>query len=55
MRTRLERDPQQMAQCLYSVPCECGRVYISKTGRPLAVWLCEHRQNLKEGLLENQN
>jgi hypothetical protein len=52
MKTRPERDLQQMAQCIYSIPCECGRSYIGKTGRPPAVWLRERRQNLKEGLLE---
>jgi hypothetical protein len=54
MRKRLVRYPQQTAQCFYSIPCECGRVYVSKTGRPLAVWLREHRHNLQQGLLENQ-
>jgi hypothetical protein len=24
MRTRLERDLQQMAHCIYSIPCKCG-------------------------------
>jgi hypothetical protein len=52
MRTRPERDPQQTAQCVYSIPCECGRSYIGETGRLLAVQLHEHRHNLKEGLLE---
>jgi hypothetical protein len=52
MRTRPERDPQQMAQCVYSIACECGRSYMGETGRPLAVWLREHRHNLKEALLE---
>jgi hypothetical protein len=52
MITRPQRDPQQMAQCVYSIPCECGRSYIVETGRPLAVQLHEHRHNLKEGLLE---
>jgi hypothetical protein len=47
MKTRLERDPQQMAQCVYSIPCECGRSCIGETGRPLAV-----RHNLQEDLLE---
>jgi hypothetical protein len=41
-----------MAQCIYSIPCECGRSYIGETGRAVAVWLLEHRHNLKEGLLE---
>jgi predicted GIY-YIG superfamily endonuclease len=38
--------------CIYSIPCECGKIYIGKTGRPLAMQLHEHRQNLKEDLLE---
>jgi hypothetical protein len=52
MKTRPERDPQQTEQCIYSIPCECGRSYIDETGRPLAVWLCEHRHDLQQGLLE---
>jgi hypothetical protein len=47
-KTRLERDPQQMAQCSYSIPCECGRSYIGETGRPLAMQLHEHRTILKK-------
>jgi hypothetical protein len=30
MKTRLERDPQQTAQCVYSIPCECGRATLAK-------------------------
>jgi hypothetical protein len=41
-----------MMQCVYSIPCECGRSYTGETSRPLAVWLREHRHNLEEGLLE---
>jgi hypothetical protein len=52
MRTRPERDTQQMAQCVYSIPCEFGRSYIGETGRPLAMRIHELRHNLKEGLLE---
>jgi hypothetical protein len=52
MKTRLERDPLQMAQCIYSIPRECDRSYIRKTSKPLAVWLREHRHNLQQGLLE---
>jgi predicted GIY-YIG superfamily endonuclease len=52
MKTRLDRDPLQTAQCIYSIPCECGRSYIGETSRPLAVRLCEHRHNLQQGLLE---
>jgi hypothetical protein len=43
-----------MAQYIYSIPCEYGRSYsyIGETGRPLAMWLHEHRHNLKEGFLD---
>jgi hypothetical protein len=47
MKTRPGRDPQQAAQCVYIIPCECGKDYIGETGRLLAV-----RRSLKEGLLE---
>jgi hypothetical protein len=36
MKTRPERDPQQKARCVYSIPCECVRRYIGETGRYLA-------------------
>jgi hypothetical protein len=52
MKTRPERDPQQMWQCIYSIPCEYDIHHIGKMGRPLAVRLHEHRHNLKEGLLQ---
>jgi hypothetical protein len=52
MKSRQERDPQQTAQCVCSIPCECGRSYFGETGRPLAMRLPEHRQSLKESLLE---
>jgi hypothetical protein len=52
MKTRWERDPRQTGQCIYSIPCECGRTYTGEIGRPLAVWLREHEHNIKEGLLE---
>jgi hypothetical protein len=52
MKTRPKTDPQLTAECVYSIPCECGRSYIGETGRSLAVWLREQKHNLKEGLLE---
>jgi hypothetical protein len=52
LKTRPERDPQQTAQLIYSIPCEWGRSYIGDTGRPLTVWLREHRHSLKKGLVE---
>jgi hypothetical protein len=52
MKTRPERDPLQMAQWIYSIPCECGRSYIGEIGRPLAVRLRDYKHNLQQGLLE---
>jgi hypothetical protein len=52
MKTRPKGDPEQMAQCIDSIPCECGRSYIGETGRLLAVQLLEYRHYLTEGLLE---
>jgi hypothetical protein len=52
MNIRLERDLQQTAQCIYIIPCECGRSYSGETGRPVAVQLREHRHNLQQGFLE---
>jgi hypothetical protein len=54
-KTRPESDQQQMAQCVHSISLECGRSYIGKTGRPLAVQLHKHRHDLKEGRLEKSN
>jgi hypothetical protein len=36
MKTRPERDPKQMAQFVYSIPCERGRSYFGETGRSLS-------------------
>jgi hypothetical protein len=47
MRTRPMSDPQLTAQCIYNIPCECGRSYIGETGRPLSVRIGEHKLNLK--------
>jgi hypothetical protein len=44
-----------MAQCVYSITCECVRSYIGEAGRLLAVRLSGCRHNLKEGLLEKSN
>jgi hypothetical protein len=43
MKIRLERNPWEI-HCIYITPCDCGK--------PLAVQLCEHMHDLKEGLLE---
>jgi predicted GIY-YIG superfamily endonuclease len=52
MKTRPERDPLQMTQCIYSIPCEYGRSYVGETSRPLTVRLREHGHNLQQHFLE---
>jgi hypothetical protein len=49
------RDAQQMKQCVYNIPCDCGKCYIDKTSRPLEVCIKEHKYNLSPGLLEKSN
>jgi predicted GIY-YIG superfamily endonuclease len=51
-RTRPHREVQDMRQCIYSIPCECGRCYTGETGRPLGIRIREHMNNLKQGLME---
>jgi hypothetical protein len=50
-KTGLVRDAQQMKQCMYSIPHDCGGCYINKTSRPLGVYIKEHKYNLTQGLL----
>jgi hypothetical protein len=52
MKTRPMSDSQLTAHCIYSSPCEYGRSYVGKTGRPLSVRIRENKLNLKNGLLE---
>jgi predicted GIY-YIG superfamily endonuclease len=52
MKTGLIRDAQQVKQCVYSIPCDCGVCYIGGTSRSLEVRIKEHKYNLTQGLLE---
>jgi hypothetical protein len=52
MKTRLEGDGQQMAQCVDSIPYECGRNCTGETGRLQVIWVHEHRHDLKEKKLK---
>jgi hypothetical protein len=55
MKTGPVRDAQQMKQRVYNIPCDCGRCYIGKTSRPLEVCIKEHKHNLTQVCLKNQN
>jgi hypothetical protein len=52
LKTGLLRDAQRTKQGVYSIPCDCGRCYISETSRPLEVSIKEHKYNLTQGLPE---
>ena len=38
--------------CVYSIPCSCGKIYKDKTGRPLTVRLERHRKAVVRGEIE---
>ena len=40
--------------CVYSIPCSCGKMYKGETGRPLKVRLEEHRKAIVRGEIENR-
>jgi hypothetical protein len=46
------RGAQQTNHCVYNIPCDCGRCYISEVIRPLEVCIKEQKQNLTQGLIE---
>jgi hypothetical protein len=51
-KARHERNPQQKAQCVCSIPCECGRSCIGGTGTTLAMLLYEYKHTLKDAFIE---
>ena len=38
--------------CVYSIPCSCGKIYKGEAGRPLKVRLEEHREAVVRGEIE---
>jgi hypothetical protein len=45
MKTGPVRDAQQTKQCVYNIPCDCGRCYSGGTSRPLEARIKEHKQH----------
>ena len=41
--------------CVYSIPCSCGKIYKGETGRPLKVRLEEHRKATVRGEIERSD
>lgn len=38
---------QNNKECIYKIPCECGKVYIGETKRPLEIRIKEHKRNVQ--------
>jgi hypothetical protein len=45
MKTGRVRYDQKTKQCVYRIPCDCGRCYITETSRPLEVRVKKHIYN----------
>ena len=43
-RVKPPTDFNMTKNCVYSIPCSCGKIYKGETGRPLKVRLEEHRK-----------
>ena len=41
--------------CVYAIPCSCGRKYKGETGRPLEVRLQEHQKAVTCGQVEKSD
>jgi hypothetical protein len=52
MKTGPVRDAQQTKQCMYNIPCDCGRCYIGETNRSSEVRIKEHKYNLTQSLFD---
>jgi len=52
MKTGSISAPQDTGNCIYCIPCKCGRSYNGETGRQCAVTVREHMQNLEVGKIQ---
>lgn len=48
-KTKPDNENQRTKNCIYKVPCECGKSYIGETGRPLQVRIKEHKKLVRLG------
>lgn len=51
-QTKPINEIQNSKNCIYSVPCECGKHYVGESGRPFAVRLAEHKNYARKGEFE---
>ena len=46
-------DPNQQDGVVYKIPCECGKVYIGETGRPIQERIKEHDRDIRFARTQN--
>ena len=53
--TKVKRpiESKHKTEVIYSIPCECGKVYIGETGKTLTERLAEHRRAVRR--MDNNN
>lgn len=51
-KTKPLNEEQNSKNCIYSIPCECGKYYIGETSRPLNVRIKEHQYLIKTFQIE---
>ena len=53
--TKVKRpiESKHKIEVIYSIPCECGKVYIGETGKTLTERLAEHRRAVRR--MDNNN
>ena len=47
-QTKPKNEEQSSKNCIYSIPCVCGKYYTGETKRPLSVRTKEHKYNIKK-------
>ena len=47
IRPKDPADPTKLDDVVYRIPCECGKVYIGETGRPMQERIKEHDRDIR--------
>lgn len=51
-KTKHNIDTLDKSQCIYGIPCECGRECFGEIGRLLNIRIRDHKYNLREGHID---
>ena len=51
-RLRPPNQTQESKNCIYNIPCKCGKLYIGETYRPLQTRINEHKRNTTNGEID---